>query len=111
LAPLRDDGVLVVASGDIVHNLRLFDWRDPSPLPWAMRFRDRANALIRDGDLAALADWPGLGEDAQLSIPTPEHYIPLLYALALVRDGDALTFFNDDVIGSLSMTSLLIGHP
>ncbi len=110
LAPLREDGVLVVASGDIVHNLRLFDWRDPSPLPWALRFRDRTNALIRDGDLAALADWPALGEDARLSIPTPEHYIPLLYALALARRGDALEFFNDDVIGSLSMTSLLIGH-
>ena len=109
LAPLRDEGVLVVASGDIVHNLRLFRWHDPAPLPWALRFRDRVNALIRAGDLAALADWPALGEDARLSIPTPEHYIPLLYALALARDGDALEFFNDDVIGSLSMTSLLIG--
>lgn len=108
LAPLRDEGIMVVASGDIVHNLRLFDWRDPSPLPWALRFRDRVNALVRDGDLAALADWPALGEDARLSIPTPEHYIPLLYALALARDGDALTFFNDEVTGSLSMTSLLI---
>ena len=110
LAALRDEGVLVLASGDIVHNLRLFDWRDQTPLPWALRFRERVNALIRDGDLAALADWPALGEDARLSIPTPEHYIPLLYALALARDGDALECFNDDVIGSLSMTSLLIGH-
>ena len=110
LAPLRDEGVLVIASGDIVHNLGLFDWRDQTPLPWALRFRDTVNALIRDGDLAALADWPALGEDARLSIPTPEHYLPLLYALALARDGDALEFFNDDVIGSLSMTSLMIGH-
>ena len=110
LAPLRDEGVMVVASGDVVHNLRLFDWRNPVPLPWALRFCDRVNALIRDGDLAALADWPALGEDARLSIPTPEHYLPLLYALALARDGDAIETFNDDVIGSLSMTSLLIGH-
>lgn len=110
LAPLRDEGIMVVASGDIVHNLRLFDWRNPVPLPWALRFRDRVNALVRDGDLDALADWPALGEDARLSIPTPEHYLPLLYALALARDGDAIEFFNDDVIGSLSMTSLLIGH-
>jgi 4,5-DOPA dioxygenase extradiol len=110
LVPLRDEGVLIVASGDIVHNLELFDWRDPAPLPWALRFRDRANALIREGDLAALADWPALGEDARLSIPTPEHYLPLLYAVALARDGDDLEFFNDDVISSLSMTSLLIGH-
>lgn len=109
LAPLRDEGVLVVASGDIVHNLRLFDFRDATPLPWASRFRDRVNALILEGDLPALADWPALGDDAALSIPTPEHYLPVLYALALARDGDALQFFNDDVIGSLSMTSLIIG--
>jgi 4,5-DOPA dioxygenase extradiol len=109
LAPLRDEGVLIVASGDIVHNLRLFNWRDPSPLPWALRFRDRVNALIRAGDVAALADWPSLGEDAQRSIPTPEHYIPLLYTLALAREGDPLEFFNDDVVGSLSMTSVVIG--
>lgn len=109
LAPLREEGVLVVASGDIVHNLRLFDFRAAAPLPWALRFRDRVNALIRDGNLSALADWPALGDDAALSIPTPEHYLPLLYALALARDGDALEFFNDDVIGSLSMTSLIIG--
>lgn len=108
LAPLRDEGVMLVASGDIVHNLRLFDWRDPSPLPWALRFRDRVNALVRDGDLAALADWPALGDDARQSVPTPEHYLPLLYALALAREGDRLTFFNDNVVGSLSMTSLLI---
>jgi 4,5-DOPA dioxygenase extradiol len=110
LAPLRDEGVLVVASGDIVHNLRLFDWHDQTSLPWALRFRDRVNTLIREGNLAALADWPALGEDAALSIPTPEHYLPLLYALALACDGDTLEFFNDDVIGSLSMTSLLIAH-
>ena len=108
LAPLRNEGVMLVASGDIVHNLRLFDWRDPSPLPWALRFRDRVNAVVRDGDLAALADWPALGDDARQSVPTPEHYLPLLYALALAREGDRLTFLNDDVVGSLSMTSLLI---
>lgn len=110
LAPLRDEGVMVLASGDIVHNLRRFAWRDPTPQAWALRFRDRVNALILASDLAALADWPALGEDAALSIPTPEHYIPLLYALALAREGEPLRFFNDDVVSSLSMTSLLIGH-
>lgn len=107
LAPLREEGVMVVGSGDIVHNLRLFDFRDPTAAPWALRFRDRVNALIGAGDLATLADWPSLGEDARLSIPTPEHYLPLLYALALARDGERLEIFNDDVQGSLSMTSLL----
>lgn len=107
LAPLREEGVMIVGSGDIVHNLRLFDFRDPTPALWALRFRDQVNALIGAGDLAALADWPSLGEDARLSIPTPEHYLPLLYVLALARDGERLEIFNDDVQGSLSMTSLL----
>lgn len=111
LAPLREEGVLIVGSGDIVHNLRHFNWRDPSPLPWASRFRDRVNALIRERDLAALADWPALGEDARLSVPTPEHYLPLLYPLALAGADEPVEFFNDDVVGSLSMTSLLIGTP
>jgi 4,5-DOPA dioxygenase extradiol len=111
LAPLRDDDVLVVGSGDIVHNLRKVDVRNPQPAPWALRFRDRVNGLIREGNLPALADWTALGEDALLSVPTPEHYLPLLYVLALARDGDALELFNDDVMSSISMTSLLIATP
>lgn len=111
LAPLREEGVLIVGSGDIVHNLRLYDVRDPQPAPWALRFRDRINALIRERDLAALADWHALGPDAALAIPTPEHYVPLLYPLALADAGDSIEFFNDDVNGALSMTSLLIGAP
>ncbi len=109
LAPLRDEGVLVAASGGIFHNLRLFDVRDTTPLLWTSRFRNRLNARILKGALSALADWPALGDDAALSIPTPEHYLPRLYAVAMARDGNALEFFNDDVIGSLSMTSLIIG--
>jgi 4,5-DOPA dioxygenase extradiol len=109
LRPLRDEDVLCVASGNIVHNLRLFDWRDATPLPWALRFRDRVNAAIRVGDLDTLADWPSLGDDARYAIPTPEHYIPLLYALALARENERISCFNDEVIGSLSMTSLIVG--
>ncbi len=109
LASLRDTGVMIIGSGDIVHNLRLFDFRNAQPAGWALRFRDQVNTLIRNRDLTALADWPALGDDAALAIPTPEHYLPLLYALALVRDSDSITFFNDEVIGSLSMTSLCIG--
>ena len=108
LAPLRDEGVLVMGSGDIVHNLRLFDFGNPQPLPWALRFRDRVNALIRARDHAALANWHALGADAALATPTPEHYLPLLYALALQRDDDRIECFNDDVTGSISMTSLLL---
>lgn len=108
LAPLRKDGVLVLGSGNIVHNLRLLDFSDPDPLPWAERFRDHVNALILEGPREALADLASL-PDARLAVPTPEHYLPLLYALALARPGDALELLTDEVSSSLSMTSLAIG--
>lgn len=110
LAPLRDEGVLVLASGNIVHNLGLLDFRDPAPPTWATAFRDRVNGHIVAGEFAALADVESL-PDARLAVPTPEHYLPLLYALALARPGDALDIFNDDVWSTLSMTSLVIGMP
>lgn len=110
LAPLRDEGVLVVASGNIVHNLGLLNFRDPTPPAWATAFRDRVNGLIAAGDFAALADVESL-PDNRLAVPTPEHYLPLLYAIALARTGDALDIFNDDVWSTLSMTSLAIGMP
>jgi 4,5-DOPA dioxygenase extradiol len=110
LAPLRDEGVLILCSGNIVHNLRLFDFRATATPDWALRFRDTVTAHIREGRHAALADWPSL-DDAALAVPTPEHYIPLLYALANGRDGDALAFFNDDVRSAIAMTSLIIGNP
>lgn len=111
LAFLRDEGVLVLGSGNIVHNLPQLGryWQAPSPPDWAVRFRDRANALVAQRDHAALSDWPSLGPDAALAIPTPEHYLPLLYALALQRDDDGIATFNDDVFATLAMTSLVIG--
>lgn len=109
LGPLRDEGVLILASGNVVHNLRLFRYNDAAPADWA----DRANALIRahirSGDHAALADWRGLGADVALGIPTPEHFLPLLYVLALQRQGDKIHIFNDTVISAISMLSVLIG--
>ena len=108
LAPLRDEGVLVLGSGNIVHNLQLFDFRDPRPLPWALE----ADAAIRDmvagrrhDALATYPERPG----ARLPVPTPEHYLPLLYAVALQQDGEEAGFFNVAVPGSISMTSVLIG--
>jgi len=110
LAPLRDEGVLILGSGNIVHNLRLFDFRNAAaPAPWA----ERANALLRArieaGDTAALADWHALGADVVLGVPTPEHYLPLLYALGAGREGDKLHIFNDAVTSSLAMTSVRVG--
>ena len=108
LAPLRDEGVLVVGSGNIVHNLSQFDFRDPTPLDWALRCDAEIRGLIAAGrheDLAGYAARP----EARLAVPTPEHYLPLLYALALQQPHDTAEFFNDRVPGSISMTSLLIG--
>ncbi len=111
LAPLREEGVLIVASGDIVHNLGLFRFHEHGAPDWALRFRDEVNQRIAARDHAALCDWPALGRDAQLAIPTPEHYLPLLYALALQHEDDTVETFNDDVVSALSMTSLLISAP
>ncbi len=108
LGALRDEGVLILASGNIVHNLHLVNFRNPEPPAWATAFRDRVNSLMAAGDFAALADVESL-PDSRLAVPTPEHYLPLLYALACARPGDALDIFNDDVWSTLSMTSLTIG--
>ena len=110
LAPLRDEGVLIVGSGNVVHNLRLFNFRYPAPAAdWAAR----ANTLLRErieaGDTGALADWRKLGPDVALGIPTPEHYLPLLYVLGARREGDGIRIFNDVVTSSLSMTSVMVG--
>lgn len=111
LASLRDDGVLVMGSGNIVHNLRLY-WRDGGPaLDWAARFDAAVRARIEAHDDAALADYGSLGPDARLAVPTPEHYLPLLYALALRRAGDRLSFFNAVVTSAISMTSVLLEPP
>ena len=110
LAFLRDEGVLVLGSGNIVHNLPLLGrYWNAAPPDWAVHFRDRVNAAIAARDHAALCDWHALDAGAALAVPTPEHYLPLLYALALQRDDDVVETFNDDVFATLAMTSLRIG--
>jgi 4,5-DOPA dioxygenase extradiol len=109
LAPLRDAGVLVVGSGNIVHNLREFSFRDPAPLDWASRADAVVRARIEHEDHAALADWNSLGPDVLRGIGGPEHFVPLLYALAQREPGEPIRFFNDSVISAISMTSLQIG--
>ena len=109
LAPLRDDGVLILGSGNVVHNLRLFNFHDPQPADWAARADTVLRARIESGDCTDLVDWPRLGADVALGIPTPEHYLPLLYVLALRRDGESVQLFNTTVTSALSMTSVLVG--
>jgi 4,5-DOPA dioxygenase extradiol len=110
LAPLRDEGVLVLGSGNAVHNLRLFDFRDPTPRDWALRADAEIRGHVAAGDHAALVEYPGQAE-ARLPVPTPEHYLPLLYVIALQQTGESAEFFNARVEGSISMTSVLIGGP
>ncbi len=111
LKPLRDEGVLIAGSGDVVHNLRLMR-RDGSDaaFDWAERFNETVKRAIADNDHAPLIDYLALGEDARLSAPTPEHYLPLLYVLAQQEPGEALSFFNDRIdLGSISMLGVKVG--
>ena len=111
LAPLRDEGVLILGSGNSVHNLAEFSFRDPTPLAWAMRADVKIRALIEAGDVAALADWNRLDADVQRGIAGPEHWLPMVYTLALREPDDRLRIFNDSVVGSIAMTSVMIGAP
>ena len=110
LRPLRDEGVLILGSGNIVHNLRLVDFGRDSGYDWAIRFDALVRARIEAGEHEALAAFTGLGPDARLAIPTPEHYLPLLYALGAGQAGDRVRVFNAGaVLGSISMTSVVVG--
>jgi len=109
LKPLRDEGVLILGSGNIVHNLRLFDWRKPQQLDWAVRFDAVAKQRIAAGDHGDLIDFERLGEDAALSINSREHYLPLLYVLGAAEEGEPVSLFNETVMSSISMTSVVIG--
>ena len=111
LAPLREQGVLVLGSGNIVHNLRLLDYRRADGYDWAVRFDREVKERIQARDHDALIRYDEFGDDARRAVPTPEHYLPLLYVLALQGEQERPTFFNDQtVMGSISMTSLLIGE-
>lgn len=112
LAPLREEGVLIVGSGNLVHNLHAYAWgrRAVEPYDWAVRFEDKVRELLLAGDDGPLIGYDTLGRDAALSVPTPDHYLPLLYVLALRREGDAVRFPVQGVDGgSVSMLSVRIG--
>lgn len=112
LISLRDEGVLIIGSGNVVHNLHAYAWgrHDVEPFDWAVRFESKARELMLAGDHEPLVDYETLGQDAMLSAPTPDHYLPLLYVLGLQREDDAVTFpvqgFDG---GSISMLSVRIG--
>jgi 4,5-DOPA dioxygenase extradiol len=112
LAPLRDEGVLVVGSGNLVHNLHAYAWgrADVAPLEWAVRFEARARELMTACDHEPLVDYESLGTDATLAAPTPDHYLPLLYVIALQREDEAVQFPVTGFDGSsVSMLTVRIG--
>jgi len=114
LTALRKKGVLIIGSGNMVHNLRMIAW-DKMEEPgygydWALEMNERFKKHISDGDFNPLINFETLGPEAKLAIPTPEHYIPLLYSLGLRKENEPISFFNDKAVaGSLTMTSVKIG--
>ncbi len=112
LRPLRDEGVLVLGSGDVVHNLHSYAWgRHPvEPFDWALRFEAKVRELILRGDHQPLMDYQSLGADAELSVPAPDHYLPLLYVLGASGAGEAVTFPVEGMDGgSISMLAVQFG--
>ena len=112
LAPLRDEGVLIAGSGNIVHNLHTYAWgRHPQePYDWALRFEAMAREMMQTGEFASLINYEKLGRDAALSIPTPDHYLPLLYVLATKQQRESVRFPIEGVDGgSISMLAVQVG--
>lgn len=107
LSSLRDEGVLIVGSGDVVHNLAtMLRDEDAAPYPWATRFNDEVRALLGRGEHAPLLAPETLGEHARLSVPTPDHYLPLLYVLGARHRDDDFELITDGIeLGSISMLS------
>jgi 4,5-DOPA dioxygenase extradiol len=114
LKSFRDKGILIIGSGNIVHNLGLVDWpnmhKDNHGFDWAIEAREKINQAILENNMEPLLNYNKQGKAFQNAIPTPDHYLPLIYALALQNKEDKKMFFNDKLVaGSLSMTSLKIG--
>ena len=114
LYALRKKGVLIIGSGNMVHNLRMVAWDKLNDkeygYDWAKNINEKFKTLIQDGDHKPLINYSTLGKDALLAIPTPEHYLPLMYTLGVKGSGDAVSIFNDKAVGgSLTMTSVKLG--
>jgi 4,5-DOPA dioxygenase extradiol len=112
LAPLREEGVLIVGSGNLVHNLHTYAWgrHMPDPYDWAVHFEAEARQMIVAGEYQPLIDYEKLGSEALLSIPTPDHYLPLLYVIATRQQKERVSFPVEGVDGgSISMLAVQIG--
>jgi 4,5-DOPA dioxygenase extradiol len=112
LAPLRDEGILVIGSGNIVHNLHTYAWgrHEVEPFDWSIRFEKKARELLLSGDDEPLVNYESLGRDALLAAPTPDHYLPLLYVIAVRRKNEAVSFPVEGFDGgSISMLTVRVG--
>ncbi len=113
LQALRNKGILIIGSGNIVHNLRLVDFanfdRDNYGYDWAIEARETVNNYLIDGNYQPLIEYEKQSTAVQMAIPSPDHYLPLIYTLGLQQKGERISLFNDKLVaGSLSMTSLKI---
>jgi 4,5-DOPA dioxygenase extradiol len=109
LRPLREEGILLLGSGDVVHNLHAYAWGQhlQKPYDWALRFEARVREALTSGDHAPLIDYATLGRDAFLAVPTPEHYLPLLYVLGASVPGETVSFPVEGMDGgSVSMLAV-----
>lgn len=114
LASLRKRGVLIIGSGNMVHNLGLVAWdkynSDNFAFDWALEASEKMKKYILNGDYKNLINYRSHGKAFELAVPTPEHYLPLLYALSLKEENEDIQLFNDKAVaGSLTMTSVKIG--
>ena len=114
LFQLRKRGILIIGSGNMVHNLRMLAWDKLNVrgfgFDWALEMNHNFKSLIQNGNHDSLIHYEKLGKEALLSIPTPEHYLPLIYSIGLSTKKDAISFFNDKAVaGSLTMTSVQFG--
>jgi 4,5-DOPA dioxygenase extradiol len=111
LAALRDEGVLILGSGNVVHNLGMMRWsEDAEPYDWATRFSNRVRGWLQTRNYDALVDFPNLGQAASLSIPTPEHFLPLLYVVAQQRPEETISLPVDGIeYGSVGMLAAVVG--
>jgi 4,5-DOPA dioxygenase extradiol len=113
IAPLRDEDILILGSGNLVHNLHAYAWgrHMPEPYEWAVKFEMAAKQMMLARDFESLINYEQLGPAARLSIPTPDHYLPLLYVIATWKQGENITFPVEGVDGgSISMLSVCVGR-
>jgi 4,5-DOPA dioxygenase extradiol len=112
LAPLREEGVLIIGSGNLVHNLHAYAWgrHDPKPYDWAVNFERQAREALETDRSKPLVAYESLGKEALMSVPTPDHYLPLLYVLGARQKGEAATFPVEGIDGgSVSMLTVKLG--